>query len=158
MKIAFVIVLPLDFIYLLKPIIRKIWLLIRKSESVVFVVNTTFWAHFHVRVALFKHNFLRDPCTEFWTSWAQMKAENLRNPTMSLHVPTAASKLVLWASKRNRTNLFNRGCNYGHCLKTFKKGFIHVLLSLVDWQSHRPMVCRCTPEKNRGGPQPTAQS
>ena len=50
---------------------------------------------FHVRVALFKHDFLRDPYTESWTSWAQMKAENLRNPKMSPHVPTAASKQEL---------------------------------------------------------------
>ena len=31
-----------------------------------------------------------------------MKAENLRNPKMVLHVPIAASKLELLASKRNR--------------------------------------------------------
>ena len=49
----------------------------------------------HGRVALFKHDFLKDPCTESWTSCAQMKAENLRNPNMSLHAPTAASKLEL---------------------------------------------------------------
>ena len=61
-------------------------LLIRKSESIVIVLNTTFQAYFHVRVALFKLDFLRDTCTESWTSWAQMKAENLRNPKMSLHV------------------------------------------------------------------------
>ena len=59
---------------------------------------------------LFKHNFPRDPCTEFCTSWVQMKAEDLRNPTMSLYVPIAASKLELRATQRNRTNLFNRGC------------------------------------------------
>ena len=70
-------------------------LLIRKSESIVRVLNTTFQAYFHVRVALFKLDFLKDSCTESWTSWAQMKAENLRNPKMSLHVPIAASKLEL---------------------------------------------------------------
>ena len=46
------------------------------------VLNTTFYAYFHVRVALFKWNFLRVPCTESWTSWAQMKAENLKNDKM----------------------------------------------------------------------------
>ena len=70
-------------------------LLIRKSESIVRVLNTTFQAYFHVRVALFKLDFLKDPCSESWTSWSQMKAENLRNPKMSLHVPIAASKLEL---------------------------------------------------------------
>ena len=59
-------------------------LLFRKSESIVIVSNTTFQAYFHVRVSLFKLDFLKDPCTETWTSWAQMKAENLRNPKMSL--------------------------------------------------------------------------
>ena len=58
--------------------------------------------YFHVRVALLKCDFLRVPCTESWTSWAQMKAENLRNSKMGLHVPIAASKLELLASKRNR--------------------------------------------------------
>ena len=58
--------------------------------------------YFHVRVALLKCDFLRVPCTESWTSWAQLKAENLRNPKMVLHVPIAASKLELLASKRNR--------------------------------------------------------
>ena len=66
------------------------------------VLNTTFYACFHVRVALLKCDFLRVPCTESWTSWAQMKAENLRNSKMVLHVPIAASKLELLASKRNR--------------------------------------------------------
>ena len=66
------------------------------------VLNTTFYACFHVRVALLKCDFLRVPCTESWTSWAQMKAENLRNSKMGLHVPIAASKLELLASKRNR--------------------------------------------------------
>ena len=56
------------------------------------VLNTTFYACFHVRVALLKCDFLRVPCTESWTSWAQMKAENLRNPKMVLHVPIAASE------------------------------------------------------------------
>ena len=70
-------------------------LLIRKSESIVRVLNTTFQAYFHVRVALFKLDFLKDLCTKSWSSWAQMKAENLRNPKMSLHVPIAASKLEL---------------------------------------------------------------
>ena len=63
----------------------------------VIVLNTTFQAYFHVRVALFKLNFLKDLCTKSW-SWAQMKAENLRNSEMGLH----ASKLELLASKRNR--------------------------------------------------------
>ena len=54
--------------------------------------NLTF---FHVRVALLKYDFLRAPCTESWTSWAQIKAENLRNPKMVLHVPLAAPKLEL---------------------------------------------------------------
>ena len=58
-------------------------------------IETTFQAFFHVRVALFKLDFLKDPCTESWPSWAQMKAENLRNPKMSLHVPIAASILEL---------------------------------------------------------------
>ena len=70
-------------------------LLIRKSESIVIVLNTIFQAYFHVSVALFKLDFLKDPCTETWTSWAQIKAENLRNPKMFLHVPIAASKLEL---------------------------------------------------------------
>ena len=58
--------------------------------------------YFHVRVALLKCDFLRVPCTESWTSWAQLKAENLRNPKMVLHVPIAAPKLELLASKPNR--------------------------------------------------------
>ena len=58
--------------------------------------------YFHVRVALLKCDFLRVPCTESWTSWAQLKAENLRNPKMALHVPIAAPKLELLASKPNR--------------------------------------------------------
>ena len=62
--------------------------------------------YFHVRVALLKCDFLRVPCTESWTSWAQMKAENLRNSKMGLHVPIAASKLELLASKRNRAFFF----------------------------------------------------
>ena len=66
------------------------------------VLNTTFYACFHVRVALLKCDFLRVPCTESWTSWAQLKAENLRNPKMVLHVPIAAPKLELLASKPNR--------------------------------------------------------
>ena len=74
---------------------KKMLLSIRKSESNVFISNTPFLAHFHVRVVLFKHNFLRHPCTEFWTSWVQMKAEDLRNPKMSLPVPIAASKVEL---------------------------------------------------------------
>ena len=77
-------------------------LLIRKSESIVRVLNTTFQAYFHVRVALFKLDFLKDPCSESWTSWSQMKAENLRNSKIGLHVPKAVSKLELLASKRNR--------------------------------------------------------
>ena len=44
-----------------------------------------------------------------------MKAEKLRNPKMSLHVPISASKLELQASKRNRTNLSNRGCRTTPC-------------------------------------------
>ena len=70
-------------------------LLIRKSESIVIVLNTTFQAYFHVRVALFKLDFLKDPCSESWTSWAQMKAEILRIPKMSLHVSRAAFQLEL---------------------------------------------------------------
>ena len=48
------------------------------------VLNTTFYAYFHVRVALFKwkSSEFRVPCTESWTSWAQMKAENLKNDKM----------------------------------------------------------------------------
>ena len=58
--------------------------------------------YFHFRVALLKCDFLRVPCTESWTSWAQLKAENMRNPKMVLHVPIAAPKLELLASKPNR--------------------------------------------------------
>ena len=65
-------------------------------------MNTIFYACFHVRVALLKCDFLRVPCTESWTSWAQLKAENLRNPKMVLDVPIAAPKLELLASKPNR--------------------------------------------------------
>ena len=64
------------------------------------VLNTTFYACFHVRVALLKCDFLRVPCTESWTE--KMKAENLRNLKMGLHVPIADSKLESDASKRNR--------------------------------------------------------
>ena len=46
-----------------------------KSVYVVFLIFCS---------TLFKHNFLRDLCTEFLNSWAQMKAENLRNPKLSL--------------------------------------------------------------------------
>ena len=63
-----------------------------------------------------------------------MKAEDLRNPTMSLHVPIAASKLELWASQRNRTNLFNRGCivwNLNSVLETVQ---ISTIVSLVKSQ------------------------
>ena len=36
-----------------------------KSESIDFVLlDTTFYPYFHGRVALLKHNFLKDPCTE----------------------------------------------------------------------------------------------
>ena len=66
------------------------------------VLNSTFYACFHVRVALLKCDFLQVPFTKSWTSWAQMKAENLRNPKMVLHIPIAPSKLELLASKRNR--------------------------------------------------------
>ena len=66
------------------------------------VLNSTFYACFHVRVALLKCDFLQVPLTKSWTSWAQMKAENLRNPKMVLHIPIAPSKLELLASKRNR--------------------------------------------------------
>ena len=76
-------------------------LLIRKSESIVIVLNTTFQAYFHVRVALFKLDFLKDPCTESWTSWAQMKAENLRNPKMSL-CPNSCFQTGVITSKRIR--------------------------------------------------------
>ena len=65
-------------------------------------MDSTFYACFHVRVALLKCDFLQVPCTKSWTSWAQMKAENLRNPKMVLHIPIAPSKLELLASKRNR--------------------------------------------------------
>ena len=68
--------------------------------------------YFHVRVALLKCDFLRVPCTESWTSWAQLKAENLRNPKMVLHVPIAAPKLELLASKPNRAFFL------GHPVKT----------------------------------------
>ena len=51
-------------------------LLIRKSESIVRVLNTTFQAYFHVGVALFKLNFPR-------------------NPKMTLHVQIAVFKLEL---------------------------------------------------------------
>ena len=61
-----------------------------------------FMLFFHVMVALLKCDFLQVPLTKSWTSWAQMKAENLRNPKMVLHVPIAPSKLELLASKRNR--------------------------------------------------------
>ena len=76
------------------------------------VLNTTFYACFHVRVALLKCDFLRVPCTESWTSWAQMKAENLRNSKMGLHVPIAASKLELLASKRNRAFFLGHPVNF----------------------------------------------
>ena len=71
-------------------------------------------------VALLKCDFLRVPCTESWTSWAQMKAENLRNSKMGLHVPIAASKLELLASKRNRAFFL------GHpvCLKMYTKSVL----------------------------------
>ena len=65
-------------------------------------MNTIFYACFHVRVALLRCDFLQVPLTKSWTSWAQMKAENLRNPKMVLHIPIAPSKLELLASKRNR--------------------------------------------------------
>ena len=65
------------------------------------VLHSNFYACFHVRVFLLKCDFLQAPCTK-WTSWAQMKAENLTNPKMVLHVPIAVSKLELLASKRNR--------------------------------------------------------
>ena len=61
-------------------------------------MNTIFDACFHVRVALLKCDFLRVPCTESWTSWAQMKDENLRNPKI------AAYRLELYASKCNRAD------------------------------------------------------
>ena len=44
------------------------------------------------RVANFRGDFLRDALTLSWTSWSQMKAYNLRIPTLSLLVPIAASK------------------------------------------------------------------
>ena len=50
---------------------------------------------FHVRVALLKYDFLRAPYTESWISWAQIKAEYLRNPKMVLHAPIVPSKLEL---------------------------------------------------------------
>ena len=59
------------------------------------VLNTTFYACFHVRVALLRCDFLRVTSTESWTSWAQIKAENLRNEKMGLHVPVPVSKLEL---------------------------------------------------------------
>ena len=52
------------------------------------VLNTTFYAYFHVRVALFKWKLLRVPCRESWTPWAQMKSENLKNSKMVQHVCT----------------------------------------------------------------------
>ena len=87
--------MPLDFIYLLEPIIRQNVVINQKICAHCVCIKYTILGSFHVRVALFKPNFLRDPCTEFWTSCVQMKAEDLRNPKVSLHVPIAASKLEL---------------------------------------------------------------
>ena len=50
---------------------------------------------FMFMVAVFKHDLHRVPSTESWTSWDQMKAENLNNHKMVQHVPIAASKLDL---------------------------------------------------------------
>ena len=44
------------------------------------------YTYFYVRVAFFKSDFHWVPSTESWTSWAQMKAENLKNPKIVLHV------------------------------------------------------------------------
>ena len=68
--------------------------LIRNPKTIVRLLNTIL-RFFHVRVALFKVNFLSDLCTKSWPSLAQMKAENLRILKMSLHVQIAASKLEL---------------------------------------------------------------
>ena len=73
-------------------------------------MNTIFHACYHVRVALLKCDFLRVPCTKSWTSWAQMKDENLRNPKMVLHVPIAVPKLEL--VKQLIIYLFNYSCNF----------------------------------------------
>ena len=83
------------------------------------VLNTTFYACFRVRVALLKCDFLRVPCTESWTSWAQLKAENLRNPKMVLHVPIAASKVELLTSKRNRAFFLRHPVFHFDFLKPF---------------------------------------
>ena len=89
-------------------------------------MNTIFYACFHVRVALLKCDFLRVPCTESWTSWAQLKAENLRNPKMVLDVPIAGPKLELLASKRNRAFFLGHPV---HNFEIFKiKFYIGVLL------------------------------
>ena len=65
----------------------------------------------HVRVALCKHDFLRDPCTESWTSWAQMKAENLRNPNwrykpLNVNGRFFRHPVYIWASHKNLRSFY----------------------------------------------------
>ena len=47
---------------------------------------------FCVQLALFKCDFLRDERTKSWTSWSQIKAENMRNLKVPRHVQIGASK------------------------------------------------------------------
>ena len=48
-----------------------------------------------VRVANFKRDLLREYWSDLKSFGVHMKAENLRNPKMVLHVPIAAPKLEL---------------------------------------------------------------
>ena len=49
-----------------------------KPMFIVYVCGTIDFYSFYVRVDLFRHDFLKDACTESLTSCAQIKAENLR--------------------------------------------------------------------------------
>ena len=55
------------------------------------VLNTTFYAHFYVKLALFKRDFLSRLQVKYPCSWAHMKAENVTMSKLSLLVRIRAS-------------------------------------------------------------------
>ena len=64
--------------------------------------NTTFYAHFYVELALFKHDFLSHFQVKWHCSWAHVKAENMTMSKLSLLVRIRASSLEISGFKHER--------------------------------------------------------
>ena len=62
----------------------------------------------HLMIVFISCDFLRVPCTEFWTSLSLMKAENLRNPIMVLHVRRSSIVMQLMKMRIFFSRFFNR--------------------------------------------------